>query len=99
MFKTFKHFMMNLPATAIEFLGNVLGRLREITSILIALIEFYVVYKDAFKGLYKDKEALITNPDDQLPMIHCHCFSKSEEPEKDIVKVSVVRLANIKCGT
>ena len=57
-----------------------------------------MVYKDAFKGLYKDKEALITNPDDQLPMIHCHCFSKSEEPEKDIIQVLVVRLANIRCG-
>ncbi|CAG8580626.1 5244_t:CDS:10 [Paraglomus brasilianum] len=66
-FKTFKHFVMNLPATAIEFL-------------------------DAFKGLYKDKEALITKPDDQLPMIHCHCFSKSEEPEKDIVKRVVTAL-------
>ena len=29
-FKTFKHFVMNLPATAIEFLGNVFGRLRAI---------------------------------------------------------------------
>ncbi|CAG8621291.1 6117_t:CDS:2 [Paraglomus brasilianum] len=91
-FKTFKHFVMNLPATSIEFLGNVFGRLREITSILIALTEFYVVYEDAFKGLYKDKGALITNPDDQLPMIHCHCFSKSEEPEKDIVKRVVTAL-------
>ncbi|CAG8623032.1 3919_t:CDS:2 [Paraglomus brasilianum] len=50
---------MNLPATAIEFLG---------------------------------KEALITNPDDQLPMIHCQCFSKSEEPEKDLVKRVVTAL-------
>jgi len=51
--------MMNLPATAIEFLGNVLGRLREITSILIALIEFYVVYNDYSRDYTKAKKRLL----------------------------------------
>ena len=32
-FKTFKHFVMNLPATAIEFLGNVLGIGRELLQL------------------------------------------------------------------
>ncbi|CAO3564115.1 unnamed protein product [Mortierella alpina] len=58
-FKTFDHFVMNLPATAIEFL-------------------------DAFRGLFQGREAQITEPKTQLPMIHCHCFSKSEKPEDDV---------------
>ncbi|KAG0200783.1 tRNA(m(1)G37)methyltransferase [Mortierella sp. NVP41] len=58
-FKTFDHFVMNLPATAIEFL-------------------------DAFRGLFKGREKEIPEPKTQLPMIHCHCFSKSEKPEDDV---------------
>ncbi|KAG0213818.1 tRNA(m(1)G37)methyltransferase [Mortierella sp. GBA30] len=58
-FKTFDHFVMNLPATAIEFL-------------------------DAFRGLFQGREAQIPEPKTQLPMIHCHCFSKSEKPEDDV---------------
>ena len=44
---------------------------------------------DAFKGLYKEKASLIKNPQLDLPMIHCHCFSKSESPETELIEVSL----------
>ncbi|ORX61562.1 hypothetical protein DM01DRAFT_1332163 [Hesseltinella vesiculosa] len=61
--RTFDHFVMNLPDTAIEFLG-------------------------AFTGLYKDQKALYdaADPKPLLPMVHCHCFTKSDEPAKDIAE-------------
>ncbi|KAI8073269.1 Met-10+ like-protein-domain-containing protein [Gongronella butleri] len=61
--KTFDHFVMNLPDTAIEFL-------------------------DAFRGVYKDHQTLYdaADPKPALPMIHCHCFSKSSEPATDIAQ-------------
>lgn len=62
--KTFDHFVMNLPDTAIEFL-------------------------DAFRGLYQDKKALYDSlsPPPKLPTVHCHCFTRSDDPAQDIAKV------------
>ncbi|KAI8335706.1 guanine(37)-N1-methyltransferase [Chlamydoabsidia padenii] len=61
--KTFDHFVMNLPDTAIEFL-------------------------DAFRGLYRGKKQLYDSldPAPKLPMVHCHCFTKSDQPDQDIAK-------------
>ncbi|ORZ17893.1 guanine(37)-N1-methyltransferase [Absidia repens] len=61
--KTFDHFVMNLPDTAIEFL-------------------------DAFRDLYQDQKVLYESlcPAPKLPMVHCHCFTRSDDPAQDIAQ-------------
>ncbi|ODQ63233.1 hypothetical protein NADFUDRAFT_48142, partial [Nadsonia fulvescens var. elongata DSM 6958] len=54
--QTFDHYVMNLPDSAIEFLG-------------------------AFRGLYADgkfKDLFVGENKRELPLIHVHCFHKSE---------------------
>ncbi|KAF9208292.1 tRNA(m(1)G37)methyltransferase [Haplosporangium sp. Z 27] len=45
-----------------------------------------IEFLDAFRGLFHGRESDIPEPKKQLPMIHCHCFSKSDEPEKDVAE-------------
>jgi tRNA (guanine37-N1)-methyltransferase len=66
------HFVMNLPASAIEFLGTTL------CSLLIS---------DAFRGIYReDKELLQTRTAAQLPMIHVYCFQTPAVASETILR-------------
>jgi tRNA (guanine37-N1)-methyltransferase len=59
------HFVMNLPATAIEFLGR-----------YFSTVELMI---DAFRGLYHGAEELFEpHTDTQLPKIHVYCFENPE---------------------
>lgn len=77
--KTFDHFIMNLPATAIEFLGKSCTLCHD--ALCIKRLKLFV---DAFRGLYQHKQL----DSDSLPMIHCHCFTRSSDPMEDIQQVN-----------
>ncbi|KAI9102739.1 guanine(37)-N1-methyltransferase [Phlyctochytrium arcticum] len=72
-FMWFNHYVMNLPDTALEFLG-------------------------AFHGVLAGKEDLITPA--QLPMVHCHCFSKSKDPKADVIARAeeILKVSLADCG-
>jgi tRNA (guanine37-N1)-methyltransferase len=65
------HFVMNLPATAIEFLGTSLKGCSNL---------------DAFRGVYRGHEELF-NPqtDKKLPMIHVYCFQNPVDADEAIL--------------
>ncbi|CAO3617289.1 unnamed protein product [Cunninghamella blakesleeana] len=53
------------------------------------LPETAIEFLDAFRGLYLDQkplyDSLLSSPP-KLPLVHCHCFTKSEDPAKDIAQ-------------
>lgn len=64
-FGPFSHVLMNLPASALEFL-------------------------DVFVGAFDRRHW-----DAPLPRVHCYCFSKSEQPETDVI--SQVSYEDVQC--
>lgn len=67
------HFVMNLPATAIEFLGTILWH--------------WFLIVDAFRGVYKGMEGSFQpHTDKSLPMIHVYCFQNPVVAEETILK-------------
>jgi len=67
------HFVMNLPATAIEFLGMAIHELKLIV--------------DTFRGLYCGAE-LMFEPytEAKLPMIHVYCFQHPDGAHEAILE-------------
>jgi tRNA (guanine37-N1)-methyltransferase len=53
-------------------------------------------FLDAFRGLYRGKRQIYDSLDSppKLPMIHCHCFTKSDDPAQDIAKVTQIAKRN-----
>jgi len=86
----FQHYIMNLPAIAIEFLGNVYRfSLHKISIILSEILKFRIFnVLDAFRGIFKDYKDKIKF--EQFPTIHCHCFSAAEDRHSEIKKVSIL---------
>jgi tRNA (guanine37-N1)-methyltransferase len=65
------HFVMNLPATATEFLGRYLMDLSDL---------------DAFHGIYRESEHLFEpHTDRPLPLIHVYCFQSPETASEVIL--------------
>jgi len=56
---------------------------KHITHFVMNLPDSAIEFLDAFRGILIDKQrSLRETYGDQMPMIHCHCFSRELEPEK-----------------
>lgn len=81
------HFIMNLPASALEFLDAYRGLYRELArEVGLETLDEEIQHKRQSKS-----------PEDQAsqwPMVHVHCFTKElESPYEDICKVSGIDLS------
>ncbi|KAK9709123.1 tRNA(m(1)G37)methyltransferase [Basidiobolus ranarum] len=55
---------------------------------LMNLPDSAIEFLDGFVGIFKDFHELLDVPETEYPMVHCHCFSRSENPREDILEVS-----------
>ena len=94
------HFVMNLPATAIDLLGCFQG-------IYKPLLGEKEESKSAFYAIWKAySEARGTKEGNILPFVHCYCFTKEvDDYERDICEVGAelsgtpeLRKLNFGCG-
>jgi len=57
---------------------------KRITHFVMNLPDSAIQFLDAFRGILIDDQRNLseTYDDDEMPMIHCHCFTRELEPEK-----------------
>ncbi|TVT99127.1 hypothetical protein EJB05_20911 [Eragrostis curvula] len=84
------HVLMNLPASALQFLGNVLSS--PLSFSIIGLTLFSIYHMDispayCFDGLIQRKYWT-----GSLPWIHCYCFIRSSESEESILSEAQKKL-------
>lgn len=66
---------------------------KRITHFVMNLPDSAIQFLDAFRGiLIDDKRNLSETYDDQMPMIHCHCFTRELDPEEADQDIRKVRL-------
>lgn len=64
---------------------------RRISHFVMNLPDSAISFLDAFRGILNDAGRNLSGTYDEMPMIHCHCFTRELEPAKaeaDIRQVS-----------
>ncbi|PVV02685.1 hypothetical protein BB560_002856 [Smittium megazygosporum] len=94
--RTFDHVVMNLPATALEFLDAFIGVYNDFESTILdsvvsdsALNKAFLTSRNASSNKDPENKDQKTALSLKLPVIHVHCFSKSETPRDDILSRAV----------
>ncbi|KAF8167350.1 Met-10+ like-protein-domain-containing protein [Crassisporium funariophilum] len=55
---------------------------QRITHFVMNLPDSAITFLDAFRGILADERRNLSGVYDQMPMIHCHCFTRELEPDK-----------------
>lgn len=68
---------------------------KRITHFVMNLPDSAIQFLDAFRGILIDDQRNLSetyDDDDEMPMIHCHCFTRELEPEKADQDIRQVRV-------